>query len=373
MVDNYRPGGRRSSRTRLDELEDAVFDEPKPTIRPRDPRAQARRRRRCAASSRRSATSSAGWRAASSPRSREALAYRFRDVYDHLVRLADEATLFQDRVTALLDAHLSIASNRLNQVMKVLTIISTIFMPLTVLTGMYGMNVHAAASSRRRGRAVLVDRSASWSRIVGRDAVVLPPVQCRLSCLSRDPPAAAGARQPDRRRRGRRAAGLGRQGAGRERHRRRRASHRDRHRARRQDAGPRRGRRRRHGAGGRRARAASATRPARSRRRRRSRRHPHARASAARRCRRSRRCRASCCGRGARGSLSGTEIRVDGGAAAPPREVGAPEGTLHRGRRPVLQPAGAPQVPQGGRRRVGADLAPRDADRARLLRGRRSR
>ena len=71
----------------------------------------------------------------------EALAYRFRDVYDHLVRLADEAIFLQDRVTGLLDAHLSTQSNRLNQVMKVLTVISTIFMPLTVLTSMYGMNV----------------------------------------------------------------------------------------------------------------------------------------------------------------------------------------------------------------------------------------
>ena len=71
----------------------------------------------------------------------EALAYRFRDVYDHLVRLADESTMFHDRITSLLDAHLSFTSNRLNQVMKTLTIISTIFLPLTVLTGMFGMNV----------------------------------------------------------------------------------------------------------------------------------------------------------------------------------------------------------------------------------------
>ncbi|HXT71907.1 MAG TPA: magnesium/cobalt transporter CorA [Vicinamibacterales bacterium] len=71
----------------------------------------------------------------------EQLAYRFRDVYDHLVRLADEAVFLQDRVTGLLDAYLSTQSNRLNQVMKVLTVIATIFMPLTVLTGMYGMNV----------------------------------------------------------------------------------------------------------------------------------------------------------------------------------------------------------------------------------------
>jgi len=69
------------------------------------------------------------------------LAYRFRDVYDNLVRLSDEATLMQDRVTGILDAHLSTISNRLNQVVKVLTVVSTIFLPLTVLTGMWGMNI----------------------------------------------------------------------------------------------------------------------------------------------------------------------------------------------------------------------------------------
>lgn len=71
----------------------------------------------------------------------EQMAYRFRDVYDHLVRLTEEAAFFQDRITSLLDAYLSTQSNRLNQVMKVLTVISTIFMPLAVLTGLYGMNV----------------------------------------------------------------------------------------------------------------------------------------------------------------------------------------------------------------------------------------
>lgn len=69
------------------------------------------------------------------------MAYRFRDVYDHLVRLADESILFQDRVTGILEVHLSTVSNRLNQIVKVLTVMSTIFLPLTVLTGLYGMNV----------------------------------------------------------------------------------------------------------------------------------------------------------------------------------------------------------------------------------------
>ena len=69
------------------------------------------------------------------------MAYRFRDVHDQLVRLSDEATMLQDRVTGILEAHLSTISNRLNLVMKVLTVMSTIFLPLTVLTGMWGMNV----------------------------------------------------------------------------------------------------------------------------------------------------------------------------------------------------------------------------------------
>jgi len=69
------------------------------------------------------------------------LAYRFRDVYDQLVRITDEALIFQDRVTGILEAHFSNMSTRLNEVMKVLTVIATIFMPLTVLTGAFGMNV----------------------------------------------------------------------------------------------------------------------------------------------------------------------------------------------------------------------------------------
>ena len=69
------------------------------------------------------------------------MAYRFRDVYDHLVRLTDESIMLQDRVTAILDAYLSAVSNRLNLIVKVLTVMSTIFLPLTVLTSMWGMNI----------------------------------------------------------------------------------------------------------------------------------------------------------------------------------------------------------------------------------------
>lgn len=69
------------------------------------------------------------------------IAYRFRDVYDHLVRYTEEALVMQDRVTSLLDAHLSSQSNRLGETMKALTLISLIFLPLSVLTGLFGMNV----------------------------------------------------------------------------------------------------------------------------------------------------------------------------------------------------------------------------------------
>ena len=69
------------------------------------------------------------------------MAFRFRDVHDNMVRLSDESILLHDRITGILDAHLSTVSNRLNQVVKVLTVMSTIFLPLTVLTGMWGMNV----------------------------------------------------------------------------------------------------------------------------------------------------------------------------------------------------------------------------------------
>ncbi len=67
--------------------------------------------------------------------------YRFRDVYDQLVRLSDDAFLFHDRVTGILDVHLAAVSNQLALVSKVLAGIAVIFGPLTVITGLFGMNV----------------------------------------------------------------------------------------------------------------------------------------------------------------------------------------------------------------------------------------
>ena len=58
-----------------------------------------------------------------------------------ITRFVLAGLMFQDRVTGILEVNLATVSNRLNQVMKVLTVMSTIFLPLTVLTGMWGMNI----------------------------------------------------------------------------------------------------------------------------------------------------------------------------------------------------------------------------------------
>jgi len=64
----------------------------------------------------------------------------FRDIYDHLVRLHDVNESLRDLVGGALDTYLSVINNRMNEVMKTLTIITTLFMPLTFVTGFFGMN-----------------------------------------------------------------------------------------------------------------------------------------------------------------------------------------------------------------------------------------
>jgi len=63
-----------------------------------------------------------------------------RDVYDHTIQVIDSIETFRDMLSGMLDIYLSSVSNRMNEVMKVLTIIATIAIPLTVITGIYGMN-----------------------------------------------------------------------------------------------------------------------------------------------------------------------------------------------------------------------------------------
>lgn len=66
----------------------------------------------------------------------------FRDVYDHLVRTVDLIETHRDLLTGSLDIYLSALANRTNQVMKVLTIYGTVALPLVIITGFFGMNLH---------------------------------------------------------------------------------------------------------------------------------------------------------------------------------------------------------------------------------------
>jgi len=63
-----------------------------------------------------------------------------RDLYDHTIQVIDSIETFRDVLSGMLDIYLSSVSNRMNEVMKVLTIIATIFIPLTLVAGIYGMN-----------------------------------------------------------------------------------------------------------------------------------------------------------------------------------------------------------------------------------------
>lgn len=75
-----------------------------------------------------------------SPLIREGTNIYFRDIYDHTVQIIDTVETYRDMMSGMMDIYLSSISNRLNEVMKVLTIIATIFIPLTFIVGVYGMN-----------------------------------------------------------------------------------------------------------------------------------------------------------------------------------------------------------------------------------------
>lgn len=71
--------------------------------------------------------------------------FYFRDVYDHLIRLYDMVDGVRDLVMGTMDVYLSTVNNRMNDIMKTLTLITTLFMPLTFVTGFFGMNFFAAS------------------------------------------------------------------------------------------------------------------------------------------------------------------------------------------------------------------------------------
>ena len=70
----------------------------------------------------------------------ESTDYYLRDVYDHSIQIFDTLESLRDRISEMLDIYLSSTSNKLNEIVRVLTVISTIFVPLTFIVGLYGMN-----------------------------------------------------------------------------------------------------------------------------------------------------------------------------------------------------------------------------------------
>lgn len=74
----------------------------------------------------------------------------YRDIHDHLIRVVDLAENYRDLITGALDAYLSVVSNRMNEIMKVLTIFSAIMLPLTFIAGVYGMNFENMPELRSR-------------------------------------------------------------------------------------------------------------------------------------------------------------------------------------------------------------------------------
>jgi magnesium transporter len=139
MIDHYTPEVEKLE-DRLDALEQEIFDNPDPQLAKRILKAK-----RDVAALRRIVTPERDVVARLARREfvdiTTEMSFRFRDLYDHLVRIGDDGLILQDRLTGILEAHLSMVNNQLNEVMKVLAIVATVFMPLTLMTGVYGMNI----------------------------------------------------------------------------------------------------------------------------------------------------------------------------------------------------------------------------------------
>ncbi len=84
-----------------------------------------------------------------------------RDVYDHTIQVIETIETYRDMLTGMLDLYLSSVNNRMNEIMKVLTIIATLFMPLTFIVGLYGMNFEHLPEIRWKYGYLMV-----WSVII---------------------------------------------------------------------------------------------------------------------------------------------------------------------------------------------------------------
>ncbi len=109
-----------------------------------------------------------GLQRSESPWIAESTRVYLRDVYDHTIQIIDTIESFRDMVSGMLDIYLSSISNRMNAVMKVLTIIATLFIPLTFIAGIYGMNFeHMPELEWRYGYAVV------WAVMICVAAIML--------------------------------------------------------------------------------------------------------------------------------------------------------------------------------------------------------
>jgi magnesium transporter len=80
----------------------------------------------------------------------ESTSLYLRDIYDHIIHVIDTTETFRDIIAGMIDIYLSSVSNKMNEIMKVLTIIATIFIPLTWIVGIYGMNFDYMPELRAR-------------------------------------------------------------------------------------------------------------------------------------------------------------------------------------------------------------------------------
>jgi magnesium transporter len=76
----------------------------------------------------------------------ESIRFFLKDLYDHTIQVIDTVETFRDVISGMLDIYLSSISNRMNEIMKVLTIFAALFIPLTFIAGLYGMNFNPAVS-----------------------------------------------------------------------------------------------------------------------------------------------------------------------------------------------------------------------------------
>jgi magnesium transporter len=138
IVDGYFPILERAAE-RIDRLEDRVLESPGPDV-VRDIHALKRQGLILRKSIWPVREVVGELRRSESPRIGEGMSVFLRDVYDHTLQVVETLEIFRDMAGGLLDVYLTSVSNRMNEIMKVLTLIATVFIPLTFITGIYGMN-----------------------------------------------------------------------------------------------------------------------------------------------------------------------------------------------------------------------------------------